>query len=311
LSQNCEILILSGAISSEREVSLRSGRNAYELLVPHMPVRLIELQRNELPDGLDPCHCVIFPLIHGEFGEDGQLQALLEGKGFVYVGSSKDAMELSISKMCTKERVAAGGIPVLAHCAIDGAKAKGLSFEEICRLLDSDHIFLKPNGKGSSIQCFPCVDADRWASAVAQVDSGLWIAEVFFPGRDLTVAVLHGRALPVLEALHGGEFLDYDSKYSVGTSGHVCPAEIGGDLEERLRNYAERAFAICGCRDWARVDFLLRSDGCIFFLELNGTPGFTKTSYFPDCAIGSGISPAECLMQLVQPALERHRNCYP
>jgi D-alanine-D-alanine ligase len=311
LNANHEVLILSGAISSEREVSLRSGQNAYRLLADLLPVRLCELADSELPPGLDPRRTVIFPLVHGEFGEDGHLQALLDRDGFVYVGSGKDSMELTINKARTKERVTAGDIPTLPHFTFSVAEKEKLSFEKACGSVGAAELFLKPNDRGSSIHCYPCVDEESWIRALADVEEGQWIVEPLCRGRDVTVALLHGKALSALEVSHGGNFLDYQAKYSVGAAEHLCPAPIGGVLTARLRNYAERAFSLCDCRDWARVDFLLRPDGAIFFLEVNGIPGFTETSFFPDCAAGAGISPAECLQKLIGPTLERHRYRYP
>jgi D-alanine-D-alanine ligase len=311
LSANYEVLILSGAASSEREISLRSGRHAHGILASLFPSRLVELADDLLPVGLDARRTVIFPLIHGEFGEDGRLQALLDRDGFVYVGSGKDSMELTINKARTKERVAGGDIPTLPHFAFAATEKGKLSFEVVCETVGASELFLKPNDKGSSIQCYPCRDRGSWIGALDQVREGHWIVEPFCRGRNVTVALLQGRALPVLETLCGEGFLSYEAKYGVDAAEHLCPAPIGGELTARLRNYAERAFSLCACRDWARADFLLRSDGAIFFLEINGIPGFAETSFFPACALGAGISSAECLRKLIQPALERHRYRYP
>jgi D-alanine-D-alanine ligase len=311
LNANYEVLILSGAISSEREISLRSGRHAHQLIANLFPSRLIELEVNGLPPGLDPRHTVIFPLIHGEFGEDGRLQALLDRDGFVYVGSGKDSMELTINKARTKERIAGGDIPTLPHFIFTATEKEKPSFEEICETVGASELFLKPNDRGSSIQCYSCGDKDSWTRTLEQIEGGRWIVEPFCRGRDITVALLHGKALSVLEISYTEDFLSYEAKYVAGAAEHLCPAPIGGELTARLRNYAERAFSLCDCRDWARVDFLLRPDGAIFFLEVNGIPGFMETSFFPDCAVGAGISPVECLQKLIHPVLERQRYRYP
>jgi D-alanine-D-alanine ligase len=308
LKERIEIVILSGAISGEREVSLRSGRRARDLLVPFFPTRLLELEDNALPEGLDSRRAVIFPLVHGDFGEDGQLQRLLESGGFVYVGSGVSAMELTIHKTFTKQRVSDGGIPTLPQIEFSARDRDLHVFVEVCQRVGTGELFLKPNDRGSSLQCHPCPDANLWGKALEDVKRGQWIAEAFCRGRDLTVGVLHGTALGVVEIDHGGEFLDYDAKYRAGCSRHLFPAPIGKELTARLRAHGERAFQLCGCRDWARVDFLLREDGEPFFLEINAVPGFTESSLFPDSAVAAGLSPADCLRELVQLALGRHRQ---
>ena len=310
MNENCEVVILCGADSPERDVSIRSGLHAKELLEAKMEVRLFELGTNELPHGLDPRRSIIFPLIHGNFGEDGGLQRLLDDAGFTYVGSGADSMEITINKARTKDLVSTVAVPVLAQHTFDWSKKNDMPFGEICRLLDSGgKLFLKPNRGGSSIRCSPCRDEAQWRMALEEsVDDGDWIVEPYcLGGRDVTVAVLHGHAIAVMEITHGENFFDYDAKYSVGMAKHICPAPVGEKIAKQLRGHAERAFSICKCRDWARVDFIIGDSG-VFFLELNAIPGFTRTSLYPDCAKGAGMTPAQCLEKLLEPALLRHGN---
>jgi D-alanine-D-alanine ligase len=308
LKDAVKVVILSGAISEERDVSLRSGRRAHRILAQHFPTCLIELESNSLPKDLDPRRALIFPLIHGNFGEDGHLQRLLEVDGFIYVGSGIPSMELTINKTLTKNCVAEGGVPVLPQIAFSARKPMEFSFGDLCQRIGARELFLKPNDKGSSLQCYPCRNATQLAEALENVRDGEWVIEALCRGRDLTVGVLHGRALAAVEIRHGDGFFDYDAKYTAGRAEHIVPATIGEDLAFRMRFLAERSFALCHCRDWARVDFILREDGEPFFLELNSIPGFTDTSLFPDSATGCGISPEDCLCALVRGAMERHRQ---
>jgi D-alanine-D-alanine ligase len=308
LNKTIEVIILSGAISGERDVSIRSGQRVYSLIRKYYPARLIVLDDNELPGNLDPRSTLIFPIIHGDFGEDGRLQRLMEIGGFVYVGSDASSMELTVDKALTKNCVAEGCIPVLPHVTFCAQKCNMPSFNDLCQRIGSLELFIKPNDKGSSIQCFQCHTAERFADFTESVCEGTWIVESLCPGRDLTVGVLIGRALSVVEICHNAEFLDYDSKYIPGRSQHIAPAPIGADLTSQIMDFAELAFARCKCRDWARVDFLLRNDEKLFFLELNSIPGFTDVSLYPDSAIGCGISPGDCLCALVNEAMKRHRQ---
>jgi D-alanine-D-alanine ligase len=313
LSENREVVILCGAESSERDVSIRSGLHAKELLDGKIDVRLVTLDRNELPDHLNPSRAIIFPLVHGAFGEDGKLQKLLDDEGFVYVGSGADSMEITINKARAKDLVAAVAVPTLPHHLFNWTRKNELPFDELCRCMGcGGKLFLKPNCGGSSINCAPCCDGAQWSMALdTKVLCGDWLAEPYCLGcKDITVAILHGHAIAVMEVSHGCNFFDYDAKYSAGAAKHICPAQVGEDVIEQLRSYSERAFSVCKCRDWARVDFIVGADG-VFFLEVNAIPGFTKTSLYPDCAIGAGMSPTQCLMKLLEPALERHRKRYP
>jgi D-alanine-D-alanine ligase len=123
-------------------------------------------------------------------------------------------------------------------------------------------------------------------------------------GREFTVGLLGDRALAVLEIVPAQDFLSYACKYSPDGAQHICPAPIPVGLERLLRELARRAFAACGCRDWARVDFLLDPAGQPYFLEINAIPGFTATSLYPDSAAGAGLSPAKLLRTLVARAWE-------
>jgi D-alanine-D-alanine ligase len=278
-----------------------------------MNVRLVELARNALPSDLDPRRSVIFPLVHGDFGEDGRLQRFLDDGGFVYVGSGGDAMEITINKARTKELVSTVSIATLPHHLFAWTEKNDLSFGEICSSLDSGgKLFLKPNCGGSSIGCTPCSNGAQWRMALENdVNGGDWLAEPYcLGGRDITVAILHGRAIAVMEVVHEKKFFDYDAKYSPGAAKHICPAEIGEDTAKLLRDHSEIAFSVCKCRDWARVDFIL-CGGEAFFLEMNAIAGFTETSLYPDCAVAAGMTPSQCLVELIDAAMRRHGDRYP
>ncbi|MDR0727966.1 MAG: D-alanine--D-alanine ligase [Puniceicoccales bacterium] len=297
-----EVVILCGAVGPEREVSIRSGRHAAKLLSRHYPVRLIELHENKLPDGLNPETDLIFPLIHGDFGEDGQLQRLLDGGGFTYVGSGVECMELTIDKSRTKKVAQSLAIPVLPEIAFEGGKLENFSFADACERLGCSELFLKPRNKGSSIGCHRICGEDDWAKYVLPIADGSWLLEPLCAGRDLTIGVLQGEPLAILEIMPKHEFFDYQSKYTPDGARHTCPAPLGEPLTQTIGKHAREIFRACNCRDWCRIDFLFGNDGKVYFLEVNTIPGFTDGSLYPECALGAAIAPGEVLCKIIAPA---------
>jgi D-alanine-D-alanine ligase len=304
-SKSFEVVILCGAVSPEREVSIRSGRHVAELLSRHHPVRLIELDENKLPPELDPKTSLIFPLVHGNFGEDGQLQKLLDAGRFTYVGSGVEGMELTIDKSRTKKRVQSCSVPVLPEIAFSAGELGNISFAEACGRLKSTQLFLKPRDKGSSIGCHRVCSEDDWARRVLSVDAGQWLLEPLCTGKDLTIGVLQGEPLAILESIPVHEFFDYESKYTTAGARHICPAPLGDALTRTIGNYAREIFRACHCRDWCRIDFILDTTGKVYFLEVNTIPGFTGGSLYPESALGAAIAPDAALCQIIAPALNR------
>jgi D-alanine-D-alanine ligase len=304
-SKSFEIVVLCGAISPEREVSIRSGHNVARLLSRHYPIRLIELNENKLPPGLDPEPALIFPLIHGDFGEDGQLQRLLDGGGFTYVGTGVEGMELTIDKSRAKKRVQNCSIPVLPEIAFAGGELGDFTFASACERLGCPKLFLKPRDRGSSIGCHRICNEDDWARHVLTVGSGLWLLEPLCAGKDLTIGMLQGEPLAILEITPAHEFFDYESKYTPDGARHICPAPLEDALTRMIGNYAREIFRACHCRDWCRIDFLMDDTGKIYFLEVNTIPGFTEGSLYPEGALGAGMAPDEVLCQIIAPALCR------
>lgn len=303
-------VVLCGALSSEREVSLLSGANVASLLSRRAPVRLESLGKNELPANLDPNRDLIFSLVHGEFGEDGQLQSLLESGGFSFVGSDSSAARLTMDKTRTKIFLESKGIPQLRqHLMRSDELACSPSFFDICSELGTPRFFVKPNDRGSSLFCFPVESPAVWKNSLEAMRSCVavsdWICEAYCPGQDLTVGLLHGRALPPLLVQAPSEFLDYGLKYEAGRVKHLCPAPIGDELLDQVSRLAEKIFDLAGCRDWARVDFRFSPDRSIHFLEVNTTPGFTATSFFPDIARAAGFTTEEVCWEILGPALKR------
>lgn len=303
------ITVLCGAISPEREVSLRSGAACAEALKTTFPrTELRVLDENALPADLDPARNVIFPVIHGEYGEDGKIQRELDALGFAYAGCGADACGLCIDKAATKERLRAAGVPVTRDVAFFAARrprARSL----VGRL--GRGIVLKPADKGSSVGLSLLAGTRAVKRALAKVREGKWIAEPRLFGRELTVGLIGGAAGGVVEIRPKSGAYDYRSKYTAGATEYLAPAPLPETVAASIRADAEKIFAECGCRDYSRADVILLPDGRYFFLEVNTMPGMTATSLLPKSAACIGLDFPELVRRMIEPAIRRFRAAHP
>lgn len=299
------ILVLCGAISPEREVSLRSGAAcAAALAESELDVELHGLETNALPDYLDPLAHVIFPVIHGDYGEDGAIQAELEAGGFSFAGCDALASRLCIDKVRTKRTLREAGLPVAAEVAFSAEKKPEAAV--LLKQLGEEEIVIKPADKGSSVGLHLVRGVEEVVAALALVDSGNWMAEPRLRGREMTIGVLNGEPLGIVEIVPRTGVYDYQNKYTAGATEYLFPAQVAESVAERVRLAARRAFAVCGCRDFARLDFILQPDGRFHFLEINTMPGMTATSLFPKSASCCGVDFPMLTRLMVSPALQRY-----
>lgn len=294
------LLILCGGTSSEREVSLRSGRCAARALPS---ARLVELDADELPAWINPAEHAVLPLLHGGWGEGGGLQEALERRGVPFSGSGAAASRLCMDKVATKARLRAAGLPVADEVELVPGRLPAPA-ELAARL--GDRIFLKPVDQGSSVGLRRALGLAEIAVALSRLPAqGRWMAEPLLSGRELTVGLLDGAALGVVEIIAAGGVYDYASKYTPGGSAHLAPADLPAELAASIARAAEAAFAACGCRDFGRVDLVLSPGGAFHILEINTLPGMTDTSLLPDSARCRGIDYAGLVARMAAPALAR------
>ncbi len=290
------IVLCGGKRSSEREVSIHSGNMVAEALRKNFPTELVILDEDELPEHvLNKKDAIIFPVTHGEFGEDGGLQEIMESAGLCYVGSNSVSSKLCMDKAATKDVVTnfeVQVVPGLKFSIKDGIVS------EFDRGILSEECIVKPNDKGSSVYVKK-VNADTFDNEVKNLYDGEFLIEKNIVGRDLTIGILDGEALEVVEILPKKGFLDYKNKYTPGASDKICPANIELETTNIVKSYAEIAYKACQCRDWARVDFMLDNSGEVYFLEINTIPGMTATSFYPISAQAAGISYEDLLVKLV------------
>ncbi len=286
-----KVAVLMGGPSSERAVSLRSGAAVAKAL-RERGYEVVEVVVGEdssfaVPPGTE----VAFVAMHGHFGEDGTIQALLRKQGIPHTGSSPEASRRAFDKSLSKPTMVQAGIPTPKHEFLRQGQPRTLPLP----------VVVKPVRQGSSVGVSRVFREEDWAPAL---DLALGLDEIalveeFIPGRELTVGVVGDVVLPLLEIVAPDGFFDYRAKYTNGVSQHVLPTDIPEETVRACQAAALATFRALGCSGMGRVDIRLRPDGEIFVLELNNIPGMTEISLLPDAAKRHGWSfPELCEMIL-------------
>lgn len=296
------IAVFAGGTSPEREVSLGSGKAVALAMACSHPTQFFTVDADALPAGLDPARHVVCSTLHGVFGEDGGMQRLLESAGVAYAGCDARGSDLTFDKWRTRQAVSAVGVQV-APGRIFTAPAKPAAAALVTEF--GEQVVLKPNRQGSSVGLQIVSTKVGLEIALGGIRQGDWIVEKRIIGRELTVGLLRGRAMGVVEIVPKSGVFDYTSKYTKGLTEYFAPAQISAELAAQARLAAETAFAACGCRDYARVDFMLSNEGELYLLEINTLPGMKETSLLPMSARCVGLDFAALCREMVAPAVER------
>lgn len=296
------IAVLCGGTSSEREVSLGSGKASAIALTRSFPTRLVRVEANAIPADLDPGVHVVFSTLHGTFGEDGGMQSLLDEAGFHYAGCDAASSALTMDKARTKQVASTHGVPVVPGLRFDAATKP--SADQVLDQL-GDTLVVKPNAEGSSVGLTIVASRTELERKLAAITSGSWLIERRVVGRELSVGVLRGKAMGIVEIRPKSGVYDYTSKYTVGATEYLAPAPLDPATAAAIQGAAEKAFAACGCRDYARVDFMFSERSGHYLLEINTLPGMKETSLLPMSARCAGLDFTALVRELVSPALER------
>ncbi len=299
------IAVLAGGTSPEREVSLGSGRAVALAMACSHPTRLFNVDADARPADLDPERHVVCSTLHGVFGEDGGMQRLCEAAGLHYAGCDAAGSDLTFDKWRTRQSVSAMGVRVAPGRFFNAAQ-KPTAQTLVAEL--GPQVVLKPNRQGSSVGLQIVTSPAGLQIALAGIRQGDWVAERRIAGRELTVGILRGRAMGVVEIAPKSGVFDYASKYTKGLTEYTAPALLPDVLTDEARRAAETAFAACGCRDYARVDFMLSNEGELYLLEINTLPGMKETSLLPMSARCVGLDFAALCRELVAPAVERFQG---
>jgi D-alanine-D-alanine ligase len=310
-----KVAVLKGGPSLERQVSLRSGarvedaldRLGHEVLPIDVGADLIEQLEAQRPD-------VAFLALHGRGGEDGTVQELLDIVGIPYTGSGVLACERTVDKVLTKHLLIEAGLPTPEFFAFSETAFKELGAADALPTIEERLAFpivVKPAAQGSALGVkFARTAHDVPAALVAafSYDSRV-LLERYVGGRDIAVSVLDGRPLPVVEAVPREEdFYDFESRYEIGRTDFVCPANLTPECTARAHELAVATYELLGCRGFARVDLMVEDgSGEPLVLEVNAIPGLTETSLLPMAAEASGISFDDLIGQIVDLALATAR----
>jgi len=296
-----KIAVLMGGPGSERRVSLASGAGVVKALrelgaeVTEVDVAGADFT---VPEGTE----VAFNVIHGTFGEDGQVQRILEARGVPYTGEGVAGSELAIDKIATKQRLIERGLPTARFEIIRDGQPPSLPLP----------LVIKAPREGSSVGVYIIHEA---AELPAKLEEA-WkfgnelLIEQFILGRELTVGVVGDQALPIIEIKARNDFYNFENKYpflnpNAAGADHYCPASIEPALTQRIQELALAAHRALGLEVYSRVDFLLTASGEPFVLEVNTIPGMTPSSLLPEAAAAVGISYPELCRRIVELSLTR------
>ncbi len=295
-----KVVVLMGGISSEKEVSMETGRTIYEALLTQKDLSVEKYVLNEdilgfinyLNANKD---VVIFNALHGKFGEDGRIQSILDLMKIPYTHSGVLTSSLAMNKILSKEIAKCIEIPVVAHQSINPKEFK------VEDLKIAYPFVIKPIDEGSSVGIFLIQTQEDLEKALAKLqDFNLVMIEEYIKGVECTVGVIEGKALCVTEIIPINNFYDYESKYASGGSKHILPANLPEEVQSRMKEYSEKIYKTFGARGALRVDFIyLPEEDTAFILEVNNQPGMTPTSLLPEQAKYLGISFINLCVKLI------------
>ncbi len=299
--KNRRIAVLMGGSGAEAQVSRWSGEAvAKALRAGGAEVVICDLKDTNL---ILPEHCEIaFNLIHGTFGEDGTLQALLEERGIPYTGAGVESSRLAFDKILAKEIFVEAGIPTARFEILQRAESPKMSVPYVIKAPREGssfgvHIIKENNPK---LIAAALEDAFRYGDTI--------FVEEFFSGREVTVGVLGEDVLPIIEIKAKEGLYDFDHKYTPGGSEHLVPAPLDAVLTKKIQGIALAAHRALGIEVYSRVDLMLGNDGRIAVLEVNTIPGMTQTSLLPDAAAAFGLDFTALCAKIVELSLARFKK---
>lgn len=302
-----KVALLSGGTSGEREISLASGRGAFEALVEagFSVDNLDPASKDDLKKLIEGSYDVAFLCLHGRKGEDGVVQGFLELIDMPYTGSGVLASALAMDKARAKSCYLEAGIPtprsltIVAEDSYDPAEI----IDEL-----GEKCVVKAATEGSSLGVFIVEGVEDLSQAMKDVFAydDHAVVETYIKGTELTAAVLgneDAQPLPLVEIVPRNDSYDFDSKYAPGGSEHICPARLSDEVTEKIQAYAVKAHKALGCRGVSRTDFIVEANDSCWVLETNTLPGMTSTSLLPDAARVAGMSFPELCTKLIESAL--------
>ncbi len=312
MAKKIKVGVLFGGKSAEHEISLVSAKNVINALSKKKykvtPVKINKDGKFRLDSVKN--FDVIFPVLHGPFGEDGSMQGLLKVAGVPFVGPSVLGSAVGMDKDVMKRLLRDAGIPIGKFITLRAGEK--VEFNQIKRELGMP-LFIKPANMGSSVGISKAKNEIEFKKAIEEAfkfDTKI-IVEEFIEGREIECAVL-GNEKPIAsipgEIVAGQEFYSYDAKYIDTTSHSEIPAKISKEIAKKIQKIAIEVFKALDCEGMGRVDFFLKKNGQIFVNEINTIPGFTNISMYPKMLEASGIPLGRLLDTLISLAIERFKR---
>ena len=302
--------VLMGGSSSEREISLKSGKAVCAALKNiGLDVVPIDITTEGADENIrliksQGINCA-FIALHGRFGEDGQIQQILESIDMPYTGSGVDASRLAMDKVLSRKIFESSGLAVPRYEVLEKGSYRGAWDNRL-----GFPLVVKPATHGSSIGLSIIdkkEDLPRAAELAFKFDDRIVIEE-YIKGRELTVGILEERPLPVIEIIPKKMFFDFEAKYQPGMTEYVVPAKIDEGAARKTQEAGLSAHRLLGCAGFSRVDLILASNGVPFVLEVNTIPGMTSTSLLPKAAKCAGIDFEQLCLTLITLAYEKRKN---
>ena len=302
------VAVLMGGRSSERDVSLASGRSICAGLTEagHEPLPIEIPGDGHWEAGSIADAAVVFPALHGPFGEDGTVQGLLDLLDLPYVGSGVAGSAVAMDKALFKDVMRANDIPTAESVTLRRGETLQSPFEL--------PLVVKPARLGSSVGISIAATSEELEAAVelARKHDDKVLLERFVDGREVECSVLGNDdpdvSVPGEIIVLKGDWYDYEAKYTEGGMELIAPAELDNDVSARAQQLSVRAFEACECAGMARVDCFVEADGTVLVNELNTIPGFTSTSVYAKLFEASGVDYTSVLQRLIDCALERHER---
>lgn len=297
-----KLVVLLGGPSAEREVSLRSGAAVAGALesLGHRVTRI-----DPVPGALKlpPDTEAVLIALHGTYGEDGQVQAELDALGVPYTGCDAVASRVAFDKVLTKQRCLERGIPTARYFTV---KSPAVPWPADWK----PPVVVKPVRQGSSVGLSFVGSVAEWPAALSAgfLHGDELLIEERIVGREVTVGVLGGEPLPIVEVRPNEGVYDYTNKYTAGRTEYLCPAPFSPEITRRIQQAGFGAFLAVGGRDYGRVDVMVANDRDPVVLEVNTLPGMTETSLLPKAAAAAGISYEQLCQRMIDLALQRRSS---
>lgn len=316
LNKNLNILVVCGGVSTEREVSLRSGKAIYEALQRkgYVNSKLFDLTGSNIAEIVAIHPDIVFLGLHGKGGEDGCIQGFLELAGIPYTGPGVASSAICMNKIFTKRVLSEAGLPTAPFFVMRREKCRDLDFAA-SHFMEKVGLpmVVKSPCQGSSIGVTIVHEASALPAAIEEAlkYGDVVLAEQFLDGVEVTLPIMGNEepvVLPVIEITSEREFYDYTAKYTSGLCHHILPARISDADRERVSEVGRKAYRLLNCCGLSRVDFIIDKVKGPMIIEVNTLPGMTDMSLFPDAARYVGISYEELVEKILEYGLAARRD---